>query len=343
MGSSIMQDSRYKILLVEDDRLDQIAFVRRIEEQNLPYDCELADSAEQARELIAEKQFDVVVSDYALGDGTAMDILESAGKVPVILVTGVGDEELAVTAWRSGAYDYVIKDSKRSYLKTVNITIENAVRHKRMENKLHLLSHAVVGTEDSVYITDLNSKIIFVNRAFCNTYGYTEEQVIGKDCNILWEDSTGGEAFEANNGWEVGFYHRRKDGSRFPVSLSSSQISDDSGNVIAICAIARDISQRMKVESELRTSNQELKKQNQLKNGLVAAFSAQLAVSFDGLRELLNQARHSAADKERGDFVESLDSIDKNLDGIAGTIKNLQDAFQTETGRIQLSEADMAS
>lgn len=342
MGNKIMGSTRYKILLVEDHKLDQIAFVRMIEDRNLPYDCEPADSVLQAKGLIAEKRFDAVVSDYALGDGTALDILESVKEAPVIIVTGVGDEELAITAWRSGAYDYVIKDSGRSYLKTITITIENAIRYRRMKSKLHLLSHAVVGAEDSVYITDLEDRIIFVNKAFCETYGYSEEEIIGRGCNILWKDSAGGEAYQANHGWEVGFYHKRKDGSEFPVSLSSSQIIDESGNVIAICAIVRDISGRMRVESELRAVNQELRKQNQLKSGLVATFSGQLTVSFDALRELLTQARVFASDKKRGDFVERLKLVDKNLDGIGRIIKNLQDAFQIETGEAKLSEVNTA-
>jgi PAS domain S-box-containing protein len=342
MESSIMQSSRYKILLVEDDKLDQVAFVRVIEDQDLPYDCELADSVTQAKELIDEKQFDVVVSDYALGDGTALDILESVESAPVILVTGVGDEELAVTAWRSGAYDYVIKDSGRSYLKTITITIENAVRHKRMESKLNLLSHAVVGAEDSVYITDLDNRIIFVNRAFCDTYSYSEEEVIGRDCNMLWKDSAASEAFQANQGWEVGFYHRRKDGSEFPVSLSSSQICDEKGNVFAVCAIARDISERMKVEGELRTINQELKKQNQLKSDLAATISEELVESFNGLKELVNQIRDSVPAKKKTDFIEKLDLMDRDIDRMGRIIKNFRDTFKIETSKAKLSEVNVA-
>ncbi|MHC4739362.1 MAG: PAS domain-containing sensor histidine kinase, partial [Planctomycetota bacterium] len=83
------------------------------------------------------QDFDVVICDYALGDGTAFDILDSVGNIPIILVTGVGNEELANKAWKAGACDYLIKDLDQSYLKTVPITIENAVKHSKMEEILN--------------------------------------------------------------------------------------------------------------------------------------------------------------------------------------------------------------
>jgi len=41
-----------------------------------------------------------------------------------------------------------------------------------------------MNTEDAVYITDTENKIIFVNKAFCKAYGYSEDEVLGKDSQI---------------------------------------------------------------------------------------------------------------------------------------------------------------
>src|SRR3990172_10286496 len=124
-----MDNARYKILLVEDNELDRMAFKRFVEQSSLPYDCTIAASVTEARRVLAERRFDAVVSDYCLGDGTAFDILDCVEGTPTILVTGAGDQEVAVKAWKAGAYDYLIKDIDSNYLKTVPITIENAIRH----------------------------------------------------------------------------------------------------------------------------------------------------------------------------------------------------------------------
>ncbi|MFH1718552.1 MAG: PAS domain S-box protein [Planctomycetota bacterium] len=265
----------YRILLIEDNELDQMAFKRFVENNAIPYDCTIASCVAQARQSLGAEQlpFDIIITDHSLGDGTAFDILESSNDTPVIVVTGAGDEETAVKAWKAGAYDYLVKDINQNYLKAIPITVENTVRHHMVEKKLQLLSGAVMSTEDSVYITDMQGRIVFVNKAFCKTYGYTEEEIVGKNGNILWigrhQSQNTRSVFQTKtvgSSWEVGFYHRRKDDSVFPVSLSRSNIKDANGNDVAIVGMARDITERILVEDQLRTASVNLKKKNQLQN-----------------------------------------------------------------------------
>ncbi len=257
-----MEGTRYKVLLIEDEKLYRTAFTRLVEEERLPYDCTMARSVAEAQTVLASERFDIVLADYSLGDGTAFDVLDLMKDTPVIFITGVGDEKVAVKAWRAGAYDYLIKDIQRNYLKTIPITIENAINHKKAKEQVQLLSGAVMCTDDSVYITDMEDKIIFVNRAFCETYGYSEAEVIGKESNILWKERPPGtdakDSYQNADGVGVGFYHVRKDGSEFPVSLSRSVIKDENGNEIAFVGVARDISERVFVEDKVRTLNQKL-------------------------------------------------------------------------------------
>jgi len=181
-----MENTRYKILFIEDNQLDQMAFKRFVEENDIPYDCTIAGSVSEAQQALNSDRFDIVITDHSLGDGTAFEILKSAGNTPVIVVTGAGDEETAIKAWKAGAYDYLIKDLDQNYLTAIPITVENAVSHKMIEKKLQLLSGAIMSTDDSVYITDMQGRIIFVNKAFCNTYGYKEQEIIGKNSTVLW-------------------------------------------------------------------------------------------------------------------------------------------------------------
>ena len=271
MENKTMENTRYKILLIEDDKLDQMAFMRMVQDKELPYDCTLAGSVSQARDILGREEFDIVIADYLLGDGTAFDIVNLVKNTSIIFVTGAGDEQIAVKAWKAGAYDYLIKDHEHNYLKTFPITIENAIKHKRTDKKLRLLSQAILSTADSVYITDLEGKIIFVNRAFCKTYGYSKEEIIGKDSNILYVGkehivNTSRVFGIPGSNRQVGFYHRRKDNEIFPVSFSRSIIKDANGKEIAVVGVARDISERMQVAKKLRTVSLNLERQNQSKN-----------------------------------------------------------------------------
>ncbi len=336
-----MENTRYKILLIEDDKLDRMAFKRMLDEEELPYDCTVAGSVSEAKDILGLGRFDVVISDYSLGDGTAFDIIDLALNTPIILVTGVGNEEVAIKAWKAGTYDYLIKDHERNYLKTVPITIENAVKHKRMESRLRLLSHAIVSTDDCVYITDLEDKITFVNRAFCETYGYEGEEVIGKDSNILWNpgqvDMDRESDYQAVSGWEVGFFHRRKDGSKFPVSLSRSDVTDENGKEVALVVIARDISERMQIETELRALNQELIKENRLIKELAAALCRQLTESITDLGNIIADAMRAPVLQADAHLHNSLELADKNINAVTGVIGNFLEASQIDEGKINVA------
>jgi PAS domain S-box-containing protein len=260
-----MENIKYKILLIEDNKIDQLAFKRLVEDEKLPYDCTIAGSVAQATQILAKGQFDVIISDYSLGDGTAFDIFPLVKDTPLVFITGTGDEEIAVRAYKAGACDYLIKDIERNYLKTVPITVENVIRHKKTEDKLRLLSGAIMNTEDAVYITDTENKIIFVNKAFCKTYGYSEDEVLGQYSQILWMNKNSATntrcVFQMSSSSQIKFYHRRKDGSILPVSLSRAIIKDAAGKNIAVASIAHDITEQVLLEEQLTDLNKKIQKQ----------------------------------------------------------------------------------
>jgi len=271
-----MKDIRHKILLVEDNELDRMAFTRSVQDQELPYDCTTACSLAEALSILSCEQFDVVISDYSLGDGTALDVLDAVKDTPVIIITGAGDEAVAVNAWKAGAYDYLVKDVDRNYLKAVPITIENAVRQKKSKEQVQLLLGAIMSAADSIYITNLEDRIIFVNKAFCRTYGYEEEDIIGKNSNVLWIGKSQSKFTRsvfrtqiAVTDWEIGFYHRRKDGSLFAVSLSRSIIKDPGGKSVAVVGVVRDISGLILVEDKIKALNKKLQEESSLMSELL--------------------------------------------------------------------------
>lgn len=129
-----------RVLLVEDDIADQIAFKRIVQKRELVCDFLVAGSIAEARQFLSRDTTDIIVTDYMLGDGTAFDILDMHIDCPVIITTGAGDEEVAVKAMKAGAYDYIIKDLEHNYLKILPITIERALRQRRTEEQFRILS-----------------------------------------------------------------------------------------------------------------------------------------------------------------------------------------------------------
>jgi diguanylate cyclase (GGDEF)-like protein/PAS domain S-box-containing protein len=253
-----MENRGYRILLVEDDIIDQMAFKKMVRNKELNYDYLIAGSAKEAAAAVENNCFDLVITDYLLGDGTAFDVMKMLKETPVIITTGAGNEEVAVRAMHEGASDYLVKDSEGNYLKVLPITIENVIERVMNQKQLKILSHALMSIGDSVYITDTKDNILNINKAFIETFGYQPEEVIGKNCCILskvcekikdgccdWEDSL--DSMGMN---EV--YHLKKDGSEFPALLSNSCIKDDNGNILAKVGVVRDITEIKEAQKKLQ-------------------------------------------------------------------------------------------
>ena len=131
-----MDQERIRILLVEDDRAEQMAVERLVRKEGLPYDLVIAETVSEAIARLKEGRLDVALIDYSLPDGSGLEVQEHVSDTPCIFITGVPDLGIAVTVMKAGAFDYLVKDQEREYLRLLPVTIEKAMRHKRDADEL---------------------------------------------------------------------------------------------------------------------------------------------------------------------------------------------------------------
>lgn len=155
-------ERKIRVLLVEDDKIDQMAFERLVKREELPYDYVIVGSVSEARHALAAARYDAALVDYLLGDGTAFDLFDEVEDAPIVVITGSGDEEIAVQAMKAGAYDYLIKDPLGNYLKTLPVTVETAIRHKRAEEALRQYQEQLeeLVAERTAELTRANAQLV---------------------------------------------------------------------------------------------------------------------------------------------------------------------------------------
>src|SRR5207302_854063 len=112
------------------------AFQRYLKKQAPEVDLELASTVQEGKYLLGVKRYDVVVTDYLLGAETGFAIIDAVKGVPVIFLTGQGDQQTAVKAMKKGAFDYLVKESSGNYLEQLLNTIEKAFSHSNTAHKL---------------------------------------------------------------------------------------------------------------------------------------------------------------------------------------------------------------
>jgi two-component system NtrC family response regulator len=145
-----------RLLYIEDDLVDRMAFQRFAEGDHFPYEYAMAKSIAEAKALLNSEVFECVIADYQLGDGTVFDILGFNLEIPVIITTGAGSEQIAVQAMKAGAYDYLIKDHEQNYLKVLQVTVEGALKLKRTEDRVKIQSDresgkaVIIGADDGM-------------------------------------------------------------------------------------------------------------------------------------------------------------------------------------------------
>jgi PAS domain S-box-containing protein len=256
-GAMTKAGPRPRVLLVEDDLVDQLAFKRAVRELGSPCDYEVAGSVAEAREFLNKNRFDAVVTDYALGDGTAFDVVDLAGGIPLIFTTGAGDEEVAVRAMKGGADDYLVKDHERNYLKKLPVTIENAIRRHRAEEQVRKLTRAVEQSPASVVITDTEGKIEYINPKFTSLTGYTSDEVLGKNPRILKSGEHPRGFYEqlwttilAGREWHGELHNRKKNGELFWELSSVSPVRVREGEITHFVAVKEDVTERKQLEAE---------------------------------------------------------------------------------------------
>jgi PAS domain S-box-containing protein len=129
---------------------------------------------------------------------------------------------------------------------------------RRAIQSTEYLAAIVDNSDDSIVSKDLGGRIQSWNDAATRMYGYTAEEAIGRPIDIVIPDDPERRQEELDirarivRGEQIEHYEterRRKDGTRFPVSLSISPVRDASGRIVAAAGFARDISERRLLES----------------------------------------------------------------------------------------------
>lgn len=134
-----------RILVLDDDEVDRMAVCRALSKIEVSVDVSEASNYEEATTYLNNNQLDCVFLDYRLPgkDGLAVvkEVRDSGNKIPLIVLTGQGDEQIAVEIMKAGASDYINKSRISPQL--LGKTLQNAIRMYQAERKIELFHQQI--------------------------------------------------------------------------------------------------------------------------------------------------------------------------------------------------------
>ena len=121
----------YTVLIVDDNEIDCLTYQRYLSQDNLmTYEYLQAETVEDGLKLLSNQKPDCILLDYNLPDADGLEFIREASEtydiLPIVMLTGQGNEEVIIQALTSGAMDYISKSkvSKDNLCRTVNKVIE---------------------------------------------------------------------------------------------------------------------------------------------------------------------------------------------------------------------------
>jgi PAS domain S-box-containing protein len=279
-------EKKVQILLFEDNPGDANLIEEMLEEfADFPYELKNVETLKEGLELLKEQQFDVILSDLRLPDSdgteTFLDIHATNSRVPIIILTGINNENVGIDAVKKGAQDYLVKGQVDGRL--LNRSIRYSIERKRSEEELQKSEerYRIITEQTGQLIYDFNIREGEISWAGAieKITGYTAEEFKSIHCTPWQEDVPPNlkhsheriDMFLKKRGkFNREFRFRRKDGKYIHIEENFICLEDENGNPYRVLGILKDITEKKEAEEALAKIEEIRKKEihHRIKNNL---------------------------------------------------------------------------
>ncbi len=233
----------------------------------------------------------------------------------------------------SKIYDYTSVWEKNSFVKAqilpaekdnfekVLVIIEDYTSQKEKELQLKILSEGVNNSPASVVVTNAKAEIIFVNEKFEKLTGYSFDEVQGKTPAILKSDFHTDEFYNhlwntinSGNYWIGEFLNKKKNGELFWESTMISSLKNEHGEISHFMAIKEDITEKKRVEEELKLAKEKAEEADRLKSSFLANMSHEIRTPLNAIMGFSSLIRdYDIASNESAKYLDIIQTNSKQL------------------------------
>ncbi|MCU0524837.1 MAG: ATP-binding protein [Elainella sp. Prado103] len=324
-----------RILFIDDSDSDTQAVLNELLDSGFALRHQRVDSAVTLQLALQQYAWDIVICDYLLPSFNALEalqIMKSLGlDLPFIVLSGMIGEEPAVEMMRAGASDYLFKRHLKRLVPAIERELHDLeMRQARRQAEATALQLAAIveSSDDAIISTNLQGYVLTWNLGAEKLYGYSAAEAKGQPLSQLIQPIGNSLlAVPPQNSchliadWRQ-VTRQRKTGELIDILQTVSLIKDPQGSVVGFAIIARDISERQRIQ--------------RMKDEFISVINHELRTPLASLQGSIELLLTGKLGELSDQGLKMLRIAANNIDRLAAITSNILDLEGLSSGEIQM-------
>ncbi len=319
-------------ILVVDDNTNNLALMSNLLEDI--YQVKVTNNGVTALTIAqSENPPDLILLDIVMPEMSGYEVckhLKSDAKtnhIPVIFLSAKAEIQDELKGLELGAVDYITKPiSLPILLSRVETQLKIKLIQDDLRNQKAWFHSIIESIPDVLLVTDEQNVIVLCNSRAEEVFGYRLKELHSKNMDQLILGDKG----------------IRKNGSKFPVEVSSKNLPSLNDGSVCTCVLVRDITKRHRIENEVRAAKELAEDANKMKSDFLANMSHELRTPLNAIIGYSEILQEDAEDLKLPQFGLDLKKIHTAGTHLLYLIDGMLDLSKIEAGKMELYLEDIS-
>ena len=351
-GSKVTADKVVRVLLVEDNPGDARLMRELLSEAGqFQFAFHHADRLSVGIERLDQGDIDVLLLDLTLPDSQGFQTFERARDAspltPIIVLSGLDDEALAIRTVQEGCQDYLVKGRVEAsqLARSIRYAIERKHAADALLQERKLLRTMIDNLPDYIYVKDLSSRFRLTNQALANVLGLpSPDDVVGKWDFDFFPANEAAQYLADEQGilgkGEPLINHEEPfmtpSGERRWVLTTKMPLRSPTGAVTGLVGITRDITLHKQAEEQLQRATIAAETATRAKSEFLANMSHEIRTPMNGIIGMAELALQTDLSPEQREY---LGMVRSSAESLLALLNDVLDFSKIEAGKLDLEEA----